>query len=380
MEEERWEGGAESVLGLNLCSSIPICYHSQFGPHEDLLLLEVDDDLLPEILQNRVTIRGQPDEDAVLCTLSSTYSMKFVGTSNSVFLIPPGDSSSNGEKNSSVAASIITAATGNIELIHAAPKLDKLKKLLKETPYNPDEDFYSISTHKKGPFRWQDLVEMIQASEEEIRAALKSLSAVEIDGYWRIVDDKTMNKTLTMILHNSVLHGWLISALDEETVLSTMVADGFSPRIVAHCLETHGTRVHDSKGTFWELGEKQVCLRLARDILSSGKMKLKSFLERWEQSVPSGMKADLKMLQGEVLCDKIGMEEWIRVFSVSALPSTPADRFSALFQERVKWEWKDLEPYIRDIHVPGLSSEGLLMKYTRRIQPNAEAEPIYSAR
>ncbi|KAK8935364.1 hypothetical protein KSP39_PZI013120 [Platanthera zijinensis] len=116
-------------------------------------------------------IRGEPDEGAVLCTRSSTYSMKFVGTSNSVFLIRPGDSSS-----SSVTASILTVPTGNIELILAAKKLDKLKKHLKETPSNPEEDFDSISTQKRRLFRCEDLVETIQASEEEVRGALNSLS------------------------------------------------------------------------------------------------------------------------------------------------------------------------------------------------------------
>lgn len=36
----------------------------------------------------RVTVRGQPDEDAVICTESKTYAIKSVGTSNSVFSYP----------------------------------------------------------------------------------------------------------------------------------------------------------------------------------------------------------------------------------------------------------------------------------------------------
>ncbi|KAI0510668.1 hypothetical protein KFK09_011277 [Dendrobium nobile] len=386
-KREGWEGQAEASLSLTPGSSIPICYHSQFGSHDDLLLLEVDDKLLPDVLGNRVSIRGQPDEDAVLCTLSSTYAMKFVGTSNSVFLIPPGDSipamkttSANDEMSTSVVASVITVAPGNIELIQAAPKLDKLQKLLSENPYNLEEDLSSSSVHSGGLHRWQDLVETIQASEEEIRAALKSLSAVEVDGYWRIVDDKTMYETLEMILRNSVLHDWKISALSEDCVLSTMEADGFPPRIVSHCLETHGSKVYCSNDNLWRLDEKRVCLRFALRVLSGGKMKLESFMDKWEHNIPPGMKADLKMLEGEVLYEKLGVEEWIRAFSVSALPSDPANRFAALFRERQKWEWKDLEPYIRDIRVPGLSTEGLLIKYTRRTQPNAEAEPIFSSR
>lgn len=45
--------GAEAVLSLQPSSSISLTYHSLFGPHEDLMLLELDDKLLPEILQQR---------------------------------------------------------------------------------------------------------------------------------------------------------------------------------------------------------------------------------------------------------------------------------------------------------------------------------------
>ncbi|KAG0480821.1 hypothetical protein HPP92_011417 [Vanilla planifolia] len=387
-EEDRG-GGAEAVLSLGSSLSIPICYHSSFGLDDDLFLLEVDDKLLPDFLQNRVSIRGQPDEDAVLCTPSSTYAMKFVGTSNSVFLIPPGDvstsnckdSCADGDMNRPVIASVYTVAKGNIELIQVAPRLDKLKNLLRERPYNLDEDLIGDPRQEVGLYSWNDLVQLIQASEEELRTALKSLSALEIDGYWRILDDKSMDDTLDMILRNAVLHDWPLSALKEDSVLSVLEADGFPGTIVSHCLGTHGCKTFVSEGTLCSLDEKQVCLRLAQRVLSKGKMRLENFMEKWEPlSATSGMKPDLKMLEGEVLYEKIGVEDWIRAFSVSSLSSSPAERFATLFQERPKWQWKDLEPYIRDVHVPGLSTEGLLIKYTRRTQPKADAEVIFSAR
>ncbi|KAG0480842.1 hypothetical protein HPP92_011430 [Vanilla planifolia] len=126
-------------------------------------------------------------------------------------------------------------------------------------------------------------IKLIQASEEELRTALKSLSALEIDGFWRIMSDKSMDDTFS-------------------TALELM----------------------DARPSFQKalcsLDEKQVCF----DSLT--------------------------------------------------------ERFAALFQERPKWQWKDLEPYIRDVHVPGLSTEGLLIKYTRKTQPKADAEVIFSAR
>lgn len=34
----------------------------------------------------------------------------------------------------------------------------------------------------------------------------------------------------------------------------------------------------------------------------------------------------------------------------------------------------------RDLQVPRLSMEGLLLKYTRRAQPRADSQPVFSAR
>ncbi|VVA24463.1 PREDICTED: sister chromatid cohesion DCC1 [Prunus dulcis] len=78
------------------------------------------------------------------------------------------------------------------------------------------------------------------------------------------------------------------------------------------------------------------------------------------------MPASLDMLEGEVLIQKLGAETGIQAFSVSSLPYNLAKRFSVLFKERPKWEWKDRQPYIRDFRVPGLSAKGLLLKYTKK--------------
>lgn len=138
-------GGAEGIINLKPNSSMPISYHPSFGPHEDLLLLEVDEKLLPHILHQRVTVRGECDEEAVLCASSTTYAIKFVGNSNSIFLIPPSENSEFADENwkkgdSCKAAQVLKLASGNMELVEIAPKLGKLKSLLMENPYRSEED------------------------------------------------------------------------------------------------------------------------------------------------------------------------------------------------------------------------------------------------
>ncbi|XP_059633770.1 uncharacterized protein LOC132276383 [Cornus florida] len=392
-------GAAEAVLNLQPNSSISIAYHPVFGPHSDLILLELDEKLLPDVLHQRVTLRGQPDEEAVLCTQSKTYAIKFVGTSNSVLLIPPTDQSAffenpqdcdeihDKDHDEKVVASVIKAAPGYMELVEVAPKIDKLKLLLSENPYRFDEvsemeELEAMEMDIKGLYTWNDLISRVQASDEELRSGLRALSAVEIDGYWRILDQYYTDRILNIFLHNSVLNDWSLNALNEDEVVGVMTSDGFPHRIVLHFLQVYGSRVDEGMGKscIWRLDEKRVCVHIARGILRGGKMKLDNFMVEWIKKIPEGMLADFDMLEGEVLTEKLGIETRVRSFSVSSLPSAPAERFSMLFRERPKWEWKDLQPYIRDLSVPGLSSEGLLLKYTRRTQPTLDAEPVFTAR
>ncbi|XP_010544546.1 PREDICTED: sister chromatid cohesion protein DCC1 [Tarenaya hassleriana] len=396
MEERRQSGsgGAEAVLDLQPGCSVPVSYHPLFGPHEDLFLLELDGKLLPDFFHHSVTLRGLPDEDAVLCTKSKTYAVKFVGTSNSVFLIPPSDCSGfHGDlqdpvakENSKPHVSIIKAAPGNMELVEVAPRLEKLKRLLLENPYRAceasvmDEPEHN-EERGKGLYTWNNLVNLVQASDDELLSGLHTLSAVEIDGYWRIVDENYMDMILRMLLHNSVLNDWSLDALDEEDVVTVLVSDEFPHKLALHCLHIYGTKVNDGTGkSLWKLEPRRVCLHFARKVLGDEKMRLENFMQEWRQKIPEGMEANFEMLEGEVLTEKLGIETRVYAFSVRSLPSTPAERFSSLFKHRPKWEWKELEPYIRDLNIPGLSLEGLLLKYTRRTQPTADAEPVFSAR
>lgn len=392
--------GAEAVLNLQPSSSISIAYHPLFGPHDDLILLELDGKLLPDVLQQRITLRGQPDEDAVLCTGSKTYAVKFVGTSNSVLLIPPSDQpefcensldSDGKDHDKQGVVSVIKVALGSMELVEVAPRLDKLKLLLSANPYRfgeeiemddfETEDLEEIEKSNRGLYKWDDLVEEVQASDDELRSGLQALSAVEIGSYWRIVDEKYMDTILRMLLHNSVLNDWSLDALNEDEVVGVLESDGFPQKLARHCLDVYGSKVDESVGRHvWRLDERRVCVHFARQILKEGRRKTDSFMAEWLQKIPEGMRASFDMLEGEILTERLGVETWVRPFSVSSLPSSPAERFSILFREQPKWEGKDLQPFIRDLNVPGLSSEGLLLKYTRRTQPTMDAEPVFSAR
>lgn len=85
----------------------------------------------------RLTIKGEKDDEAVLCTSSTTYAVKYVSTSNTVLLIPPAQYT---DGHAPATAGVVATASGLIELVETAPRLDKLKSLLNQRPYTEDLD------------------------------------------------------------------------------------------------------------------------------------------------------------------------------------------------------------------------------------------------
>jgi sister chromatid cohesion protein DCC1 len=263
---------------------------------------------------SRITLRGQPDEDAVLCTGSKTYGIKFVGNSNSVFLIPPSDQTefcensldcNRKDHDQQVVASVIKVATGSMELFEVAPRLDKLKLLLSENPYSYQEDtemedLEVVEQSNTGLYKWDDLVEKVQASDEELRSELQALSAVEIGGYWRIVDEKYMDTILRMLLHNSVINDWSLDALNEDEVVSMLESDGFPQKLACHCLHVYGNKVDESLGRqVWRLDERRVCVHFARVSSERGEE------EKWIVSWWSGCERFQKGCKHALTCWKV---------------------------------------------------------------------------
>ena len=61
-----------------------------FTANSSLKLLDLPDDLAKQVLSGRtVFIKGGPEDDLVLCTEDSTFSLRFVESSNTMLLAAP---------------------------------------------------------------------------------------------------------------------------------------------------------------------------------------------------------------------------------------------------------------------------------------------------
>lgn len=159
---------------------------------------------------------------------------------------------------------------------------------------------------RSGLYSIEDLVNQVQASSGQIKAALESMQAVEIEGFWRIVDEKFMQGLLEVILLSAVQHDWNLKLLPEPEVVQTIRNDGYSSRITKHCLACYGkeveTNVQEPDMRRWELDESKICLHYAKQLLrAASKWRLEDFLDAWKNNIPTGIQPTLEMLKGEVL-------------------------------------------------------------------------------
>uniref|UniRef100_A0A251T2W6 Putative sister chromatid cohesion protein Dcc1 n=1 Tax=Helianthus annuus TaxID=4232 RepID=A0A251T2W6_HELAN len=205
------------------------------------------------------------------------------------------------------AVAVIKVAPGSMEFV----RLEKLKKLLLENPYTSGE------MPDCGLYRWDELKrEVPGATDEELASALRVLSAVEINGYWRFVDDMYMNQLLLTIIWISTIKGWTLSSLDKIELVESLVDWGFSKVVAHHCFQLYGRTTY---GGGWEMDTTRVCLHVARRILANGKMKIGAFMEEWARHMPVELPLSLDILQGEVLVEQSSVY-------------LPSDRFPGYFK------------------------------------------------
>lgn len=236
------------------------------------------------------------------------------------------------------------------ELRPCRPKLRRLKKLLEENRY--DGPLYEDDENHQGKkYTYNELLDVVQASECEIKAELHNLQACNINGYWRLLSFDYDSSVLSQIIQLIDENSWTPDYVPVKETLDTL--ENLYPRnILQHCLDCYGDRksmeTEQGEEIVYSLQEDKVCCMFAEMLLRpAGKFNLAEFLESWQQSVPDGMRTSLYQLDGLALIDRNSKPEVVWHFPVAELPESEQDRFDALFRVREKWTMNEIKPYIK---------------------------------
>ncbi|KAK3263586.1 hypothetical protein CYMTET_27618 [Cymbomonas tetramitiformis] len=150
--------------------SSKLVYGPDFGLNQ-VKLLEVDENMLDEIVGNRVVIKGGMRDEAVLCTERKTYQLKSVDNSNTILLVPPKEHGTSGDEAAPALNGIThlgvksqgqepglmsqrkimdeldcgqqlvatTSVSTHMEMVHISPQLTLLIELLQQCPLTEKE-------------------------------------------------------------------------------------------------------------------------------------------------------------------------------------------------------------------------------------------------
>ncbi|XP_056378636.1 sister chromatid cohesion protein DCC1 isoform X2 [Hyla sarda] len=333
----------------------------------DYSLMEVDDALCKELeAGGSLVIRGDKGDHAVLCSQNKTYDLKIADTSNLLLFIPDGktpDLLPADQLPLSIVSSEIAGFSNHYwELRRCRPKLKKLKKLLLENPFEGPENEKNTSASM---YTTEDLLNQIQASNEELMDHLKAIHACSIKGFWRLLDFDYEMKLLNDITQLMDSESWSFSRVPLKVCLEELRI--LHPKeMIEHCLECFGKKFSEEGEVLFALEEDKICRVTAQMILQNAvKFNLSEFQEVWQQSVPEGMTTRLDQLKGLALVDRTSRPETIFLLKTEDLSEDTQERFNTLFSMREKWTEADISPYIQDLCGEKQTIGALLTKYAR---------------
>lgn len=365
----------EAVIGhakLDVNELRPISQVIYFGKKfEKYKFLELDADVLESLKKgDRVMFKGEANDKAVLCTSDKTYEVKEAETSNSVLLIPGmkfmDDIPAIKSDRQLEVKEILGIFHDYYEIKKIKPRLSRIRHLLNERQYKGSE--LEEEDQSDGYYSIDDLIERIQASEEEIKQGLSEIDAVSIKGKWRLLEDQYHFRALSFMLNLLDENSWKVNEVplgETLEILNELLPKEVASHIVEMYLEPTG-EFNDAGDTLMQIKEEKTCKYLGGYLLrQAAKFSLKDFLEAWQQSVPEGLTTDLKQLAGIALYTLETKPQLIWYFPEEELPMNLNERFSDLFKQRQKWTFNEIEPYIRKLSSEKQSSHAILTKFAR---------------
>ncbi|RUS28396.1 sister chromatid cohesion protein Dcc1 [Jimgerdemannia flammicorona] len=414
-----------------------IRFHPTYNPHSySLIELPTAPDEFPDCL----SIKGLPDDDAVLCTNDTTYAVRNVQLSNSLLLISP---SSDNTDDSEQTWSVHDNLSSIIELVRCLPRLERLNYLLDTNLYAGYEaesqhsqvcttdQFFAFQrhvaigchrnfaptshgihsdsvNHQASLYTWEDLQTLVQASDAELRKGLRDRNAILIDGHYRLLHPVYFHTVLDTLITSATAEDMPLEALRLVDCSRSLQEHDIPPEIVRHCLRSfsdpgEGWKQEDegNDDEVYALSEVKVCQFLGLRLLTAERVREIMEPDRVYDIVGAHGSRSVYRIPGHAEGDTHVVTEGhhlltyphtdpsnpnarlITHFSYTDLPLDPARRFAELFAARKRWTADEIQPYIADLVVDKKKLDAVLLKHTRTVKekgPSGQMMTVYTAR
>lgn len=256
------------------------------------------------------TIKGDPDDEACLCTPDRTFVLRLAESSNTHYLIPS-------QVSSEPAGGVLSIAASNgtyYEVKPSVPRLVKLRRTLAQHAYaGPNEPAAMEDDVENGADAGalapttEQLRATIQCGDEQLFEALRAMHAVQIDGRWRGLEITYRHNVTEALLNLITEHDWPAAEVPVGALLEQLSADfpDFTPQVGRHCLEAVCAHALPelgpaglAPGLTAPLDPTKVAIFHAENMLrEQPRWSKPDFVEGWKAVAPSDVELELSLLR-----------------------------------------------------------------------------------
>ncbi|RXW24700.1 hypothetical protein EST38_g1139 [Candolleomyces aberdarensis] len=344
--------------------------------------------LLETAVQNsepfNLAIKGDPTEDAVLCTNDKTYSIRAVNLSNTLLVVTPPPDTAHDFSDEVVV--IRDQVNEILELTPTVPRIQKLVSLLRGREYDEtnEDDDEAADPQETLRYTYRQAREEIQASDAELDECLRRKRILNIHNELRPIAPTYLNNVLQLTLNVLVSLSLSHSAASVDRLTGELQREHEVPRVVS--LQVLGWFGELSKAGMWKMNVDEVLSELGLGILRDHKqnnpIEKEVFMDKWRDAVGDTFadRVELRLIAGNYLERSSGItdKDTLSYFPASDLPTEPAARFSDLFLTRPRWKVEEISPFLSEIAVDNKERDKLLLKYCRAV--NEAGVVWYTAR
>ncbi|KAI8886821.1 hypothetical protein K501DRAFT_330964 [Backusella circina FSU 941] len=339
----------------------------------------------PELVETfesgqNIVIKGLADDEAVLCTDAKTYIIKQANTSNSLVLLTSDDQ-----------YKIQDNLSWSIELSSCIARLGRLDELLKPTVYSGSQ---KESLHQDKTFySEQDLLTIVQASEQELKQALRQRGVFEYNGKCRLFDSDYLLRLFDALMTNILIHGIPISQLTpnkaKECIVAEMASmdvDDIIPDAILSAALLNWVEDGVLDGDQLHLDDRKICRFLGDWLLThprDKKWEVQDFMEVWTKLGHDLFEPKLEMVSDMCIAEELAKgkstQKYIQYYPVTELSTNPPQRFAALFSVKTLWTNDEITPFLVDLAPTVKERDSLLLKFTRR-HKTSDKQILYGSR
>lgn len=341
----------------------------QDGDHgAQICLLEVTPEVADQIEKgDEFVFRGDPNDSVILCSKNGVFDIKEAETSNSILLVQGLRKADQCQEviNEEEAHKVIVLKTffKYFEMKPAKPAFQRLFALLEERTLT------SSVKDDEASWTFQQLLDRVQCSENELKEGLVLGGAVQLDHHrWTLIDQDMKMRILSMICNVVNSNSWSWNRIPKDELLRE-VTEIESEVIASQIFEQF---FKDGKADRFK-----VCRFYGEYLLQSSTVfNLNEFFHIWQDSLPvvdnegeEPFKADLSQLEGIAL---VMDNDQIKYFPETKLPANIQERLSLLFATKEKWSLQEINPFVTNLTTAKLNVKALLTKYARGCKVNGQ--------